>query len=285
MGHLNAHQSFIHTVYFKHTKANVCNKHAKLQSIQYDMWYIQHRPNSLYCHTKHTALPPQGWRCAQGFWEALSLLPKNTWQQCAGTAHQTQHCGCLCRQHTHQNTLRQRILCKGLEENRANLTCKEFLEVWLDDSGVGCLAKNLQQIIIPNKIEAWEGRALLLQHVSQKSGDAYTPYGEYAFFTHKNACMHTSRNSLSDFWQRCNWSSMVTSEFLMPALELRDTTLLSLWISDIIDLLEKKRTCFVAECTLDTFGLLKQLCVLCNRNLEFERAELLWILGQMMTNI
>ena len=63
-------------------------------------------------------------------------------------------------------------------------------------------------------------------------------------------CEHvsTSRNSLSDFWHRCSWSNMVTREFLMPALELRDTTLLSLWMSDIIDLLHIRRRCFVIEC-------------------------------------
>lgn len=56
-------------------------------------------------------------------------------------------------------------------------------------------------------------------------------------------CVHTSRNSLRDFWQRCSWSSMVTKEFLMPALELRETTLLSLWMSDIMDLLYIQRKC------------------------------------------
>lgn len=224
------------------------------EASKHPIWHVIHptQTKQLVQSHKQAALPPQGWRCAQGFWEARSLPPKNTWQQCAGTAHQTQHCGCLCRQHTQQNRLRQRILCKGLDENRAKPTCKEFLEVWLDDSGVGCLTENLQQIIIPNKIEAWEGRALLLQDVSKRSCAAYTPYMVDMHSLHTDACMHTSRNSLRDFWQRCNWSSMVTSEFLMPALELRDTTLLSLWISDIIDLLEKKRTWFDAECMLDT---------------------------------
>ncbi len=46
----------------------------------------------------------------------------------------------------------------------------------------------------------------------------------------------TSRNSLSDFWQRCNWSRMVTREFLIPARVVRDVTLLSLWTSDMMAL-------------------------------------------------
>lgn len=72
-----------------------------------------------------------------------------------------------------------------------------------------------------------------------------TVYRMYSLHTKMHMC--TSRNSLSDFWQRCSWSSMVTSEFLMPALELREITLLSLWISDIIDLLQKKRNYFTVK--------------------------------------
>lgn len=52
--------------------------------------------------------------------------------------------------------------------------------------------------------------------------------------------MFTSRNSLRDFWQRCSWSSILTSAILMPALVLRERTLLSLWISDIMDLRHTK---------------------------------------------
>lgn len=45
------------------------------------------------------ALPPQGCKCVQYFWVAQFLPPKNTWRQCAGIAHQTQHCGCLQREY------------------------------------------------------------------------------------------------------------------------------------------------------------------------------------------
>lgn len=52
--------------------------------------------------------------------------------------------------------------------------------------------------------------------------------------------VYTSKNSLRDFWQRCSWSSILTSAILMPALVLRERTLLSPWISDIMDLRHTK---------------------------------------------
>lgn len=60
-------------------------------------------------------------------------------------------------------------------------------------------------------------------------------------------CMYTSRNSLRDFWQRCSWSSIVTSAILRPALVPREMTRLSLWISDIMDLWHTKIS-FVKHC-------------------------------------
>ena len=39
---------------------------------------------------------------------------------------------------------------------------KQLLEVCLDDAGVGGLSKDLQEIIVPNEVEAREDGALLL---------------------------------------------------------------------------------------------------------------------------
>ena len=39
---------------------------------------------------------------------------------------------------------------------------KQFLEVSLDNAGVGGLSKDLQEIVIPNEVEAGKDGALLL---------------------------------------------------------------------------------------------------------------------------
>ena len=39
---------------------------------------------------------------------------------------------------------------------------KQLLEVCLDDAGVGGLSKDLQEIVVPNEVEAREDGALLL---------------------------------------------------------------------------------------------------------------------------
>lgn len=60
---------------------------------------------------------------------------------------------------------------KGIDKREkmtVKVTCEEFLEVWLDDSGVGCLTEDLQQIIVSDEIEAWKSRALLLRDTHKK---------------------------------------------------------------------------------------------------------------------
>lgn len=130
------------------------------------------------------------------------------------------------------------------QKGKRKVTCEEFLQVGLDDGWVGRLAKDLQQVIVTDEVEARKGRALLLRRTHDRDVTA-----ALGFFQQQRPVFAycTSRNSFSDFWQRCNWSRMVTREFRMPALELSEATLLSLWMSDIIDL---PRDFYSTECKI-----------------------------------
>lgn len=79
-----------------------------------------------------TALPPRGWKFVWGFWVALSLPPENTWRQCAGTAHQTQHCGCLHRKYTCRlPSVSSRMLWhKGSKEGREEKRTEQKSTAW-----------------------------------------------------------------------------------------------------------------------------------------------------------
>lgn len=56
---------------------------------------------------KRGASPPQGWRCALTVLVGRSLPPMNTLLECVDTVHQTQHCGCLHREHRLSDYLHQ----------------------------------------------------------------------------------------------------------------------------------------------------------------------------------
>lgn len=43
------------------------------------------------------------------------------------------------------------------------MTCEEFLQVRLDDGGVGRLAEDLQQVVVSDEVEAWKRRAFFLR--------------------------------------------------------------------------------------------------------------------------
>lgn len=43
-----------------------------------------------------------------------------------------------------------------MKEKKTQMTCEEFLQVRLDDGWVGCLAEDLQQVVVSDEIEAWK---------------------------------------------------------------------------------------------------------------------------------